>query len=79
MVFVLFLLIAPILALLLLAAYNLFIARTTLRQVNQGREFKVALIYSALIFTGKVPEFYGACKYWKNLLLSRKHQLIEYK
>jgi GT2 family glycosyltransferase len=78
-VFVFSLFFAPIFSLLILAGYNLFIARTAMRQVNQGREFKIALIYSALIFTAKVPEFYGACKYWKNRLLSRKHQLIEYK
>lgn len=77
--FLLFLVIAPVIALFILAAYNLFIARTALRQVNMGRRFKVAIVYAALIFTAKVPEFYGACKYWKNLFLSRNHQLIEYK
>jgi len=50
-----------------------------MRRLKLGDSFKVALAYGVLIFTGKIPELMGVFEYWKNRLLSRKHQLIEYK
>lgn len=69
----------PPLALLILLAYCLFITRTIVRRWRNGDSPKIAIAYGLLIFTGKIPELFGAFEYWKNRLLSRKHQLIEYK
>lgn len=70
---------APLLAIALLTVYSVFIAKTALRRILNGDSIKVGLVYAALIYTGKIPEFFGAVQYWKNRLLSRNHQLIEYK
>lgn len=77
--FLLFLLVQPWAAVLLLAFYLLFVAKTIVRRIAKGDNVKVAVAYGALIFTGKIPELMGIFEYWKNRLLSRKHQLIEYK
>lgn len=69
----------PTLAVLILAFYSAFVFRTIVRRQRQGDQPKVAVAYGFLIFTGKVPELFGIVEYWKNHLLSRKHQLIEYK
>ncbi|MGI9318737.1 MAG: glycosyltransferase [bacterium] len=73
------LLFAPLLAGALFLMYVLFILRTSLRRLKKGDPLKIAIVYGALIFTGKVPELAGAFQYWKNHLFSRKHLLIEYK
>ncbi|WP_086934319.1 glycosyltransferase [Agarilytica rhodophyticola] len=77
--FLLFLPIQPKLALAILVLYTMFITKTVMRRLKLGDSFKVALAYGVLIFTGKIPELMGVFEYWKNRLLSRKHQLIEYK
>lgn len=77
--FVICLFAAPVLALLLLAGYLAFIGKTVLRQLSQGHSLKIALAYGFLIYTGKMAELMGIVQYVKNHLLSRKHQLIEYK
>lgn len=69
----------PVLAALIFLGYIAFIARTVKRRLGLGDSFNVARAYGFLIYTGKVPELFGAVQYWKNHLLSRKHQLIEYK
>ena len=74
-----FLIIYPPISAFILAFYLLFISKTILRRKLLGDSLKVAIAYGALIFTGKIPEFFGIIEYWKNRLLSRKHQLIEYK
>ncbi|MBX2809543.1 MAG: hypothetical protein KTR20_13040, partial [Cellvibrionaceae bacterium] len=77
--FLSFLLIQPAIALLIALGYLAFIGRTILRRIHAGTPAKVALAYGLLIYTGKIPEFMGIVHYLKNHLLSRKHQLIEYK
>lgn len=77
--FLLSLLIFAPAALFIFAFYTLFILRTVRRRKKLGDSPKVAFMYGFLIFTGKIPELMGAFQYWKNRLLSRKHQLIEYK
>ncbi len=71
--------ISPNLAFVIFALYSLFILRTIIRRAKNGDTLKVAFAYGFLIFTGKTPELMGVFEYWKNRLLSRKHQLIEYK
>ena len=77
--FLSFLAIYPPIAALILLGYGLFVSRTVLRRWRHGDAPKIAIAYGLLIFTGKIPELLGAFEYWKNRLLSRKHQLIEYK
>ncbi len=77
--FLVCLFIIPNLAFAIFALYSLFILRTIIRRAKNGDTLKVAFAYGFLIFTGKMPELMGAFEYWKNRLLSRKHQLIEYK
>lgn len=55
------------------------VSRTILRRLKQGDEPEVAVAYGLLMFSSKVPEFIGALQFHKNRLLSRDHQLIEYK
>ncbi len=74
-----FLLVNPPVAVLIFLLYALFIAKTVGRRLKMGDSLNVALAYGVLIFTGKVPELMGVFQYWKNRLLARKHQLIEYK
>ncbi|PCK08874.1 MAG: glycosyl transferase [Alteromonadaceae bacterium] len=73
------LVIQPWLSVFILALYAFSIIRSTRRRLGDGDSFKIAATYSVLIFTGKIAEFLGVIQYWKNHLLSRKHQLIEYK
>ncbi len=77
--FVFFLFVYPKASFIILILYTLFVCKTILRRWKTGDSFNIAFAYGALIFTGKVPEFFGVIEYWKNRLLSRKHQLIEYK
>jgi len=77
--FIFFLLINPTIALLIFTIYSLFITKTVFRRLKMGDSVNVAFAYGLLIFTGKLPELIGAFQYWKNQLLCRKHQLIEYK
>ncbi|MBX2808515.1 MAG: glycosyltransferase [Cellvibrionaceae bacterium] len=77
--FAIFLFVKPTIALLLLLGYIAFVGRTILRKLKAGTPLKIALAYGLLIYTGKIPEFMGVLHYLKNHLLSRKHQLIEYK
>lgn len=77
--FITFLFVSPLASLILCLLYAAFIAKTTLRRIMKGDKLIIACAYGFLIFTGKTPEFFGAMEYWKNRLLSRKHQLIEYK
>ncbi len=67
------------LAFILAVVYSLFIVKTVFKRWLNGDSEKVALAYGLLIYTGKIPEFFGIVQYWKNHLLSNKHQLIEYK
>jgi len=69
----------PWLAALIFCVYVAFVAKTVIRRWMDGTPFKTALYYGVLIYTGKIPEFMGILQYCKNHLLSRKHQLIEYK
>ncbi len=69
----------PIAAGMLLAVYLLFILKIAVRRKRMGNSSRVALAYGALILTGKIPELLGFIQFWKNKLLSRKHELIEYK
>lgn len=73
------LIVAPIVSLVIAALYIAFIARTVVRRAKSGDSLQVAFAYGFLIFTGKIPELMGVFEYWKNRILSRKHQLIEYK
>ena len=77
--FLFFLWVKPIISAALLFLYALFIVKTVFRRLKSGDSCKVAFAYGALIFTGKIAELMGVIEYWKNRLLSRKHQLIEYK
>lgn len=77
--FLLFLPIQPKIAAAILALYCIFISKTIVRRLKLGDPLKIAFAYGVLIFTGKIPELMGVFEYWKNRLLSRKHQLIEYK
>lgn len=77
--FIIFLFLFPPISGLILLAYLAFVGRTILRRIRMGDRLKVAIAYGVLIFTGKVSEFMGIVQYCKNKLLSRKHQLIEYK
>lgn len=77
--FVASLLIEPLAALIILSGYVLLILRAAFKRSRNGDTFKVAIAYAALIYTGKIPEFFGVLKYWKNHLLARHHTLIEYK
>lgn len=77
--FILFLFIAPVLSLVILFAYIAFVGKTILRRWRLGDSPRTAIAYGLLIFSGKISEFMGILQYCKNHLLSRKHQLIEYK
>jgi len=77
--FILFLFIAPVLSLVILLAYIAFVGKTILRRWRLGDSPQTAIAYGLLIFSGKISEFMGILQYCKNHLLSRKHQLIEYK
>ncbi len=77
--FIFFLFTAPFISLLIICGYTAFIGKTVLRRIRSGDSLPTAIAYGALIFTGKIPEFMGILQYCKNHLLSRKHQLIEYK
>ncbi len=77
--FILFLFTLPLISLIIFLSYSAFICRTILRRLRSGDPAKLAVSYGLLIFTGKIPEFIGVIHYCKNHLLSRKHQLIEYK
>lgn len=79
LIFLFFLIVKPPIALLIFVLYSANVCRTILRRWRSGDSFAVAFAYGFLIFTGKIPEFFGVIEYWKNHLLSRKHQLIEYK
>ena len=79
LLFLLFLIFKPSISILMLLGYIAVVIRTILRRRKQGHSFNVAVAYGLLIYTGKVPEFLGMIQYIKNHLLSRKHQLIEYK
>jgi GT2 family glycosyltransferase len=72
-------LIAPWLAMALLIAYGLSILRSTLRMKHLGYTARVSVLYSLLVYTGKIWEVQGVVQYWLNHALSRKHCLIEYK
>lgn len=69
----------PKFATLILFLYLSFIAKTALRLTLKGRNWRIACAYAGLVFSAKVPESFGIFKYWRNHLLSKKHQLIEYK
>lgn len=77
--FVLFLFLSPLVSLLIFLGYVAFISKTIIRRQRSGDPLKTAIAYGLLIFTGKISEFIGMLQYCKNHLLSRKHQLIEYK
>lgn len=77
--FVASLILYPLLALLIGAAYLLIMARSCFRRWRQGDRFSIAFTYSFLIYTSKVPELFGIIQYWRNHLFKRQHQLIEYK
>lgn len=66
---------APAAALL----YTTAVSRTMLRRIKQGDDPQVAAAYALLMYAGKVPELIGALQFHKNHLLSRSHELIEYK
>jgi GT2 family glycosyltransferase len=70
---------APLIALLFFLAYSASIVGAILRKKKEKKPLKTAIYYGILIFTGKVPEFIGMLQFYKNHLLSNKHQLIEYK
>lgn len=69
----------PLLGMVLVCFYFLMWIRLALKNIKAGTTIPVAFSYAALIYTGKIFEFFGVIRYLKNLLLSRKHQLIEYK
>ena len=71
--------IAPWVAVSILFIYVAFILKTVIGLWRKGIPLKTAIYYGFFIFTGKIPEFMGIVQYCKNHLLSRKHQLIEYK
>lgn len=77
--FIILLFLAPALSLVILLAYIAFVSKTILRRRRLGDSPRTAIAYGLLIFSGKVSEFMGMIQYCKNHLLSRKHQLIEYK
>lgn len=77
--FILCLFFSPLLSLFILLGYVAFISKTIIRRWRLGDSLKTAVAYGILIFTGKISEFMGILQYCKNHLLSRKHQLIEYK
>ena len=79
LVFLLSIYFLPLLAISIFITYVFFIIKTILGRLNRGTPFKTSLYYGFLIYTGKTPEFIGILQYCKNHLLSRKHQLIEYK
>jgi GT2 family glycosyltransferase len=70
---------APIFSVVVLLIYGAFMFRTVCRRIKSGDSIRHSIAYALLIFTGKVPEVFGVFEYCKNCLLSRKHQLIEYK
>ena len=78
-IFLLCLALMPMGALLVGSFYVLFVARTILHCRNNGNPLRVAVAYGMLVFTSKSWELMGVFQYWKNRLLSFKHQLIEYK
>jgi GT2 family glycosyltransferase len=69
----------PLLAGILCSGYLLFIVKTIVKLVRKGHPLRVALAYGVLIYTGKIPEFFGVILYWKNRMFTGKHELIEYK
>jgi GT2 family glycosyltransferase len=77
--FILFLFLLPPVSVLILLGYIAFISKTIVRRRRLGDPLKTAIAYGLLIFSGKISEFMGMLQYYKNHLLSRKHQLIEYK
>lgn len=77
--FVIALIAFPPLAALIALGYLLLIFRVTIRRCRSGDSLKLAFIYSALAYTGKVAELIGVFRYWKNRFLARDHTLIEYK
>jgi GT2 family glycosyltransferase len=77
--FTLFLFILPVVSILILLGYLAFITKTIVRRRNLGDSLKTATAFGTLIFTGKISEFMGMLQYYRNHVLSRKHQLIEYK
>lgn len=72
-------LLAPPLAVPAALLYTGAVSRTILRRLKQGDEPEVAVAYGLLMYAGKVPELIGALQFHKNRLLSRSHELIEYK
>jgi GT2 family glycosyltransferase len=72
-------LLGPFVAMPVGLLYTSAISRTVLRRLRLGDDPEVAVAYGLLMFTGKMPELYGALQFYKNHLLSRKHELIEYK
>jgi GT2 family glycosyltransferase len=77
--FFLFLFVYPIVSSMFLLGYLAIITKTMIRRLERGDQTHIAFAYSVLIFTGKIPELIGAIQYWKNRMLSRQHELIEYK
>ncbi len=70
---------APWASLLIFFGYAASIVRLIFYRKKNKASLKIAIYYGILIFTGKVPEFIGMLQFYKNHLLSNKHQLIEYK
>lgn len=76
---IIFSFISPVIALVLLSVYLLFITKTIIRKWFEGHPLNVAISYGLLIYSGKIPELVGAFIYWKTYLTSGQHKLIEYK
>lgn len=78
-IFVVSLLVNPAIAVGLVVIYALIIVRLVLKKIVQGNSVKIACVYSFLIYTGKIAEFLGVLRYWKNTVLVQNHNIIEYK
>lgn len=62
---------------LLVVAWPVNALRLALRQRLRG--FRIALTMAGLLMVGKLPQMLGLLEFYRNLLLGRSSQLIEYK
>ncbi|PCJ49783.1 MAG: glycosyl transferase [Gammaproteobacteria bacterium] len=69
----------PYISFVILAFYMMMMIKIIFFRIGESDSFRVAILYGALIMIGKIPEFFGTIEFWKNHLLSKQHQLIEYK
>jgi GT2 family glycosyltransferase len=59
--------------------FLLMILRIMIRRIVDGDSLRVATLYAALVYIGKLPELLGIYEYWKVVFTQQRHTLIEYK